>query len=70
LSVIVCHDFIEENKPKKLLVMFQQLLATSADSGQLPEPCSFFWINSPLLTHEWYFPVPPLLTHDGICEWI
>jgi hypothetical protein len=32
LLVIVCPDFIERNATKNLLVVFQQLLAISADS--------------------------------------
>jgi hypothetical protein len=37
LMVIICRNFIERNAPKKLLVVFWQLLATSADLDQLAE---------------------------------
>jgi hypothetical protein len=47
--IIVDHDFIERNAPKKLLVVFWQLLAASPVLGQLAEPYCFFWINLPLL---------------------
>jgi hypothetical protein len=34
-------------------MIFQQLLASSADSNQLAEPYGFFWIKQPLLIPEW-----------------
>jgi hypothetical protein len=33
LLVVICCDFIEKKHTKNLLVVFWQLLATSADSG-------------------------------------
>lgn len=33
LLIIVCYDFIEKNASKKLLMIFQWLLATSVDLG-------------------------------------
>jgi hypothetical protein len=43
LLVTICHDSIEEKSTKKLVVVvFWQLLAASADLGQLAESCSFF----------------------------
>jgi hypothetical protein len=53
LLVIICHDFIERNSPKKLLVMFQWLLDTSIDSGCLAEPGSFFWLKLPFPICQW-----------------
>jgi hypothetical protein len=42
LLVIICHDFIERNATKELLIMFQLHLGTSTDSSGLAEPCGFF----------------------------
>jgi hypothetical protein len=52
LLVIICHVCIERNATKKLLVMFLQLLALSADFGQLAETYSFFEIDLLLLIQE------------------
>jgi hypothetical protein len=46
--------FVERNAPKNFSGVIQGPLATCADSGQLAEPCSYFWIKLPLLIYEWY----------------
>jgi hypothetical protein len=55
LLVIVCHDSIERNTAKQLLVVFRRLLVGPAGSAQLTEPHYFFWIDLSLLIGEWCF---------------
>jgi hypothetical protein len=73
LLIIICYDFVKRNAPKNSLMVFQQLLATPADSGWLAEPHSFFWIKLLLLICEWRFWVNRATATDSCemnCWWL